>query len=167
MITAEKLRELLDYDPNSGVFTWLVRPAQHVKIGDIAGSLDSDGYRQIRIDGKLYLAHRLAWLHNYARWPSDQVDHKNGVPDDNRIANLRECSNAQNGQNRAKNSNNTSGFTGVSLDKSSLKWKAQIMTNGRPRTIGYFDAAEEAGNAYLAAKSALHQFQPVPRNLEQ
>lgn len=163
MITAEKLRELLDYNPATGVFTWRVRPAQHVHVGDVAGSPDSDGYRQIRIGGKLYLAHRLAWLHTHSRWPADKIDHENGAHDDNRLSNLRECSNAENGQNRVKNSNNKSGFVGVSFDKPSKKWRAQIMADGRQRTIGYYEDVVDAGDAYLAAKAALHPFQPIPR----
>ena len=84
-LTAERLREVLDYDPDTGVFTRKVRTASSVKVGDVAGSLNGKGYIRIRVDGRLYFAHRLAWLYVHGEWPVDQVDHINGIKNDNRI----------------------------------------------------------------------------------
>ena len=113
-LTAERLREVLDYGPDTGVFTWKIRTNSRVKVGDVAGALRPDGYIQISIDGRLHRAHRLAWLYVTGESPPDQIDHINGVRDDNRIANLRLATSAENKQNlrRAKSRNKT-GFLGV------------------------------------------------------
>ncbi len=158
----KSLRELLSYDPMTGQLTWLVNRGR-VHVGEIAGSLDSRGYRVITIDGKNYKAHRLAWLYVNGAWPADRIDHQNGVPDDNRIANLREATDAENGQNRTKQANNKSGFLGVSWHKPSGQWVAQIMLDGRKSHLGYFPTPEAAYAAYLTAKSQLHTFNPKPR----
>lgn len=87
-LTAERVREILDYDPLTGVFRWAIRTSPAAAAGDVAGSLYA-GYRRIRIAGRAYLAHRLAWLHVHGEWPAGEVDHRNGNPGDNRIGNLR------------------------------------------------------------------------------
>ncbi len=163
-LTADRLRELLSYDAEAGKFTWLARTSKSVKIGKVAGSPHNHGYWRIRVDGRLYQAHRLAWLYVTGSWPVDQLDHVNGKRDDNRIANLREATNAENGQNRAKYSNNTSGFTGVYWHRVSGSWNARIKLDGQERSLGYFPTAEAAGAAYLQAKANMHAFQPVPRS---
>lgn len=167
-LTAERLRELFHYDPETGAFTWkmLTSPRGGVKIGDVAGSIDTKGYRIIRIDGRDHKAHRLAWLYMIGEWPKDQVDHRNGTPADNRFANLREATRAENGQNRATSKNNTSGFTGVSWHGRDRKWRAQIRAGGRNQHLGMFASAEDAHAAYLAAKAELHPFQPIPRGAD-
>jgi hypothetical protein len=156
MITQSSLKEALDYDPNTGMFRWKVS-AGSVKAGDVAGTY-MDGYRHIQIDGRIYRAHRLAWLYVRGRWPEDGVDHKNGIRDDNRIDNLREATDVQNKQNTIKpRSHNTSGYLGVSMSKIHRP-RARIRVDGKVHNLGYFDDPAEAHQAYVAAKRRLHEF---------
>lgn len=164
ILTAERLREALHYDHETGVFTWRSRTSNRVKIGDIAGAIDLNGYRLIGVDGRLYKAHRLAWLYVYGRWPVKQIDHINGVCDDNRIENLREATDAENMQNQGIRANNRSGFPGVSWASQRGKWQATIQVNGKTRALGRFAAAEDVYAAYLKAKAEHHTFQPIPRD---
>ena len=166
MPTQERLKELLSYDQNTGVFVWLAQTSSRAKIGDIAGTLMAIGYRLIGIDGKLYRAHRLAWFYMTGDWPVAGMDHINGVKDDNRWDNLREATQAENSQNMAIRSDNTSGYMGVCWDRRKGKWQAQIKVAGRNKHLGYFDMPEAAHAAYLAAKAEIHTFQPIPRTIE-
>ena len=149
-LTAEKLRELLHYEPETGIFTRKVSTSNRVKIGDAAGSLDGHGYLQIRVQSRPHKAHRLAWLYTYGVWPKEQIDHINRNRLDNRIANLREVSHKQNQQNRSKPSNNTSGHPGVVWNKQRSKWQARIRHNYKQIHLGYFSILEEA----IAARKA-------------
>lgn len=116
MITQENLRNLLEYSPLTGEFTWLQRKVKNqVKIGDKAGTVQKDGYVQIGVDNKKYHAHRLAWLYTYGRLPKEQIDHIDGNPSNNKLENLREVSPIENQRNQKMKSNNTSGITGVTL----------------------------------------------------
>lgn len=148
-LTAERLREVLDYDPGTGVFRWRVsRPGVHA--GTVAGSVSaSQGYRFIWVNRSKYSAHRLAWLHAYGVWPAGELDHRNWVRDDNRLANLREATGAQNSQNRR----GCAGFY-----PSGRGWRATIMVDGKSHNLGTFDTPEEASAAYVAAKKDLHPF---------
>jgi hypothetical protein len=150
MLTAQRLRELLHYDPVTGIFHWRIAVARRVKVGDIAGSVHRDGYRQIMIDGRRYYAHHLAWLYVHGEWPPSELDHINGVPDDNRIANLRLATPSQNQWNQGNRKNNTSGFKGVGWHRR-RRWRAQIGINGRYIHLGYFATPEEAHQTYCAA----------------
>ena len=149
-LTAEKLRELLHYDQETGIFTWKVRTFNQVKVGDATGCPDGTGYSKIRVQGRLYKAHRLAWLYMYSNWPKDQIDHINRDRADNRICNLRDVTSKQNGQNRKNNSNSTSGHPGVCWYKQTSKWVAKIKHNQKRIHLGYFDTLEEA----VAARKA-------------
>ena len=150
-LTAEKLRELLHYDPETGIFTRKVRTSSRIKIGDVAGCLSSrDGYLRIAVLSRDYLAHRLAWLYVYGNWPEDQIDHINRNRSDNRISNLRGVTNKQNLQNASKYSHNTSGHTGVCWHKQCSKWVAQIAHNRKHLSLGCFATIEEA----IAARKA-------------
>ena len=149
-LTAEKLRSILHYDPATGIFTWKVSTSSSVKIGDITGCPNGGGYLRLWLQSRLYLAHRLAWLHTYGVWPKDQIDHINRNRLDNRIANLREVSHKQNQQNRSKPSNNTSGHPGVCWHKRDFKWQAQIKHNRKQIHLGFFATIEEA----VAARKA-------------
>lgn len=152
-ITAEYLRLVLHYDPETGIFTWKVRAANSIKVGDVAGCLGSStGYLQIRVHSRDYLAHRLAWLYVYGNWPEDQIDHINRIRTDNRIANLREASHKQNLQNASKRSDNTSGHTGVVWNKQCSKWRAKIRHNYREIHLGLFTDLAEAIAARKAAE---------------
>ena len=163
MITQARLKELLAYNPDTGVFTWLVKSNRKIRIGDIAGHLDGKGYRRIKVEQKRYQAHRLAWLYMTGAWPVAQIDHRNGNKDDNRWDKLREATNAENQQNRVINRNNTSGLMGVCWNRKMGKWQAQIRGAGHRRFLGLFTDPEAAHAAYLAAKAEIHPFQPVPR----
>jgi hypothetical protein len=161
-MTQDELKQILFYCLVTGHFTWLVGGKKRT-IGKRIGCLRPDGYRQINIGGESHLEHRLVWLYHYGYLPTKQIDHINGIKDDNRIANLREATNAENAQNLGKNKNNTSGYTGVTFDKRSGKWMAQIKKDGKNYNLGLFNTREEASDTHLKAKSNLHTFNPVPR----
>lgn len=161
-LTQSRLKELLHYDPETGVFVWRI-PRGSAKTGDVAGCPHPEGYRKIMIDRKIYLAHRLAWLYVHGAWPKDEIDHRNGVRADNRFTNLREATRAENGQNLKIRADNTSGFIGVSWYKPARKWQAHINLAGRNKNLGCFDTPEAAHAAYLAAKAEHHTFQPTIR----
>lgn len=159
MITQAELKEYLNYDENTGIFTWKVSPSCAVKAGMIAGGTRKDRYTHIKILGRFYLAHRLAWLYMYGHHPEKHIDHINGIRADNRISNLRLCTFSQNQQNLSKlRDNNTSGLLGVSYYKITNKWKAQICLNKKYIFLGYFDDKESAYKAYLKKKKELHEY---------
>jgi hypothetical protein len=162
MLTQSRLKELLHYDPETGLFTWLVSTSNCVKVGDVAGSV-SHGYRIIKIDGKKYGAHRLAFLYITGNLPENDTDHINGIRDDNRWCNLREATRAENMQNKAPYKAGTSKYPGVYWHKQRQKWVAQITINGKQKHIGLFETEEEAYSAYCAAKAEHHKFQPQQR----
>jgi hypothetical protein len=146
--THERLKELADYDPETGVFTWRAsRP--RARKGAIAGTKRPDGYWAIAIDCKLCYAHRLAWLYMTGKWPTADIDHINGNKSDNRIANLRQATRSQNKANTPPPRHNTSGLKGVSLE--GRRWKAQIERDGKKCHLGLFDTPEEAYAAYCKA----------------
>ncbi len=134
-LTRERLKELLDYDPATGIFVWKVdRGNNRVKVGSAAGGGGDDGrgYNRIMIDGKSYRSHRLAWLDVYGSFPPDMIDHINGIRDDNRIENLRAVSNQENSRNVNKSTNNTSGYLGVCWDKHK---KSGTLKSGSPSMV--------------------------------
>lgn len=164
-LTAARLRELLHYDADTGVFTWKKPTAQCVRVGDRAGSCNRnrDKYRYIQLDGVMHAAHQLAWLYVHGMWAGTLLDHKNGGVDDNWINNLRPATNAENAQNQSVRSTNRSGFPGASWSTSKRKWVAQIMVLGKTVSLGTFGTAEEAGAAYRGAKARMHTFNPAVR----
>lgn len=163
MITQSRLKELLHYDPDTGVLTWLVGRGG-VRAGAIAGAPNPpNGYLRVRLDGKSYYAQRLACLYIHGELPTSGMDHINGIRDDNRWVNLREATLAQNHQNRAIGGRNTSGFQGVSWYKASRKWVASIVKDRRKIHLGRYDTPEAAGSAYLVAKAKFHTFNPEVR----
>jgi hypothetical protein len=157
MLTAERLRELLTYDPETGIFTWRCDRGGKARKGTRAGSVSDDGYARIGVDGKSYLAHRLAWLYTHGSWPAAEIDHRLGAKADNRIHELREATHAQNLQNqRRARSDSRSGLLGVS--RRGNRWRATIKHQGRYRHLGSFDAKEAAHEFYLLAKEMVHPF---------
>lgn len=158
MLTQSRLKELLHYDPETGVFTWRVRASNNIRVGGVAGCRTVHGYWLIGIDSSQYFAHRLAWLYMHGEWPKHEIDHKNGVGDDNRIANLREATVSENHQYLAKSARNTSGFVGVSWHSRRRKWQAQICIKGIRFCLGFFDSADTAYSEYIVAKARLHTF---------
>lgn len=152
MLTAERLRERLTYDPDTGEFRWRGR--------GLAGSTNFEGYRVIKIDGRSYKAHRLAWLYAHGSWPSHQIDHLNGRRDDNRLSNLRDVPHIGNCQNRhGAQRNGSSGFLGVTASGTG-RWVAQIGHGGTVKYIGTFDTPEAAAAAYRTTKRSLHSYAP-------
>jgi hypothetical protein len=154
ILTQARLRELLDYDPDTGIFTSRTKRGRF-RAGTTVGTLNYSGRIHIHVDHKKYLAHRLAWLYVTGEWPLREIDHINGVPTDNRISNLREATTKQNAENRDKQRNNTSGYKGVTWSNASQKWQAQICHHGTRKYIGVFDDPREAHKAYLAEANAL------------
>lgn len=171
-LTQEYLKECLDYNPETGVFTWKVRPLSHFKNKSIMKTINTRqsgknvkglhlaGYGIARINRKGYLLHRLAWLYVHGVMPENQIDHINGIRTDNRIVNLRLAVNAENCQNKriAQSNNKSTGLLGASWCSAMKKYKARITKNGNEKTIGYFNTPEEAHEAYIKAKRELHEF---------
>ena len=124
-LTQLRLKELLDYDPETGVFTW-IKPRTGVPLGAEAGSMTHDGYRRIVVDQQEYRAHRLAWLYVYGEMPSGVIDHINRVRDDNRISNLRDVTCRVNSHNHGGYDTNRSGVTGVWWVKSNKRYHAYL-----------------------------------------
>lgn len=161
VLTASRLRDLLSYDPDTGVFVWRIHHRPKMP-GDRAGG-SGHGYIQIRLDGRLYYAHRLAWLYVNGEWPPEQIDHINGDGTDNRIINLRACSNDENQKNLGLRKTNSSGLTGVRWDRQRQKWAAHIRVDGKVTQLGRFNSKEHAHAAYLQRRSEINSFQPFPR----
>lgn len=155
-LTQKRLRELLMYDPGSGYFTWRKTLTGHIQKGVCAGGWHHSGYRTIRIDGKSYQAHRLAWLYIYGKWPIGEIDHSNLVRDDNRIDNLRDVSRGINKHNGRPYKNNKKKMKGICWLKANKKWMAQIQKDKINYYLGLFDTAEEAHHAYRAAAIKLY-----------
>ena len=153
-LTQKRLKELLEYNPDTGAWTWCVRTSYRVRIGQFAGCVSSYGYLVIRIDDVLYGAHRLAWLWMTGEWPKE-IDHINGLRLDNRWCNLRLANRSQNVANTLTRKSNKSGFKGVTWYPSLRKWSAQITHEKKKIHLGYFDVPEIAHVAYLAAAKRL------------
>ncbi len=162
MVTQERLKQLLDYDPETGEFVWINPPVGWLQPGDRTGaSHDRDGYLRIGIDGRRYKAHRLAWLFVHGVWPAGEIDHINRVKHDNRISNLRDATVGENRQNITARRTNTSGAKGVSWHKHSMKWRACIRSNGRQISLGYYCSFDAAVAARQRAEKALQPFSPI------
>jgi hypothetical protein len=156
ILTQEHLRFLMDYDPDTGVFTRKVK-VKNQPAGTIVGTSGTRGYLQCSIDGKPYKLHRLAWLYVHGAWPADQIDHINHNTSDNRLCNLRVVSSAQNHQNRARKTNSSSGYLGVTWHKRERRWQAQLEVNGKAIHLGSY---QDLGLAIAARKQAELKFHP-------
>lgn len=157
MLTQSYLKSRLHYDKHTGHFTWIT-VGSYKKPGDIAGYLDSEGYRKIKVLGKGRKAHRLAWLYEYGEIPKGNIDHINRNKDDNSILNLRIANESENGQNRKLSKNNTTGETGVHFRKSTGKYESYITIKRVVMFLGVFITIKEAKEAYINAKLTLHPF---------
>lgn len=157
-LTAQRVKELLSYDPETGKLKW-VSTGKGRRLDRVAGSPDRHGYLQTRIDGQIYFNHRLIWLHVYGEWPRNVIDHINGNPSDNRIENLRDVSRKVNQENQRKaaSSNKTTGLLGASLHKATGKFVASIQVDGDKRYLGLHETPEQAHQTYINAKRELHE----------
>lgn len=149
MITQEYLKEILDYSPDTGIFVWKVDKAFRARKGDKAGSLTDHGYIKLTINRKRYYAHRLAWIYVYGSHATQQLDHINGVRDDNRVENLREVSNRENGSNRKEHREGKP--VGISFYAQWNYWSAAIQIKGRTTYLGSYPTKELAAEAYQKA----------------
>lgn len=166
ILDAARLREILEYDTESGLFTWRIGISNRVKPGMQAGN-KTHGYIEIGIENQAYRAHKLAWLYVFGYWPEKSIDHIDGNRSNNAIKNLRLATNQENSQNKwgASSSNKSSGMLGVTWHKQRGKWMAQITHDGRNHNLGLFDTAELAHSAYLHAKQRIHEFGEVAKSV--
>ena len=158
MITQERLKELLDYNPDTGVFIWINSYSQHVKDGDVAGTITKNGYRVITLDGKIYRAARLAWLYINGEWPLE-CDHEDRNRQNDKFYNLRNLTKSENMKNKNQYKSNKSGVTGVGWFKSQKRFRANISTEGKRIALGSF---KDLFSAVCARKAAeiLYNFHP-------
>jgi hypothetical protein len=150
MITQERVKALLDYDPRSGIFTWKVgrgyQGCSVARVGDIAGCKHKTiGYVFLTLDYVCYRAHRIAWLYVYGCFPNGCLDHKNGIRNDNRIDNLRAATSSQNCANSKARSNKLKG----AYKMRNGRWRARIREAGKLLHLGTFESELEAGQAYF------------------
>lgn len=162
-LSAERLRELLNYDPETGVFTRKVRTSNYINVGDVVGT-NTHGYLCGRVNNHLYMMHHLAWLYIHGTWSKKNIDHRNGDRSDNRIANLREADHFENAQNVVAHKDGSSGYLGVSWHKQAKAWCARIYAYGKQHSLGVYQDPLEAHRVYLEAKANVHRFNPVPRD---
>ena len=147
----DALKSLLRYEPETGLIYWVAKGKGMIK-KKAAGTKLHSGYLGVCIGHKRWQAHRIAWALHHGAWPKDQIDHINGIKTDNRICNLREATNSQNGKNLGLSKANTSGVKGVSFERYTQKWKATIRVDGKSISIGRFNSIEDACNARKLAE---------------
>lgn len=155
-LTAQKLREILHYDPDTGVWTWLQAPAYNVIIGSQAGHVNTHGYRIITYRGEKYRSGKLAWLYMTGEWPTQEIDHDDRDKVNDRWSNLFDRSRSENALNRDLQSNNFSGTRGIHFDTGRGKWCVQVKKNNVTRFFGRYDDYDEAVIARDEAAVKLH-----------
>lgn len=148
MLTQSRLKQVLSYNPETGLFTWTLPQSRRAKSGSVAGSRRPNGYINIGVDGVRYLAHRLAWLYMHGEFVKE-IDHANGNRSDNRLSNLRSCSRENNAHNLSKPSHgHTSRHKGVHWAADRDKWATQICFRGKRKLVGRYKDEDAAGAAY-------------------
>lgn len=156
-LTADQVRSLLSYDPETGLLTWMVnRRGRYGRVGEKAGTINSNGSLSIGINGKMYYAHRLAWLIMTGEWPPEQIDHKRLDPQDNRWESIRSATHSDNLFNQRVSKANKCGIKGVHKRTDCNRWTAFIAKNRKTYYLGLFKTAEEAAAAYQEAATRLH-----------
>jgi hypothetical protein len=157
-IDCNHLHEILEYQPETGLFFWK-KKRSGISVGQLAGGKDRDGYIRIRIDNVSYAAHRLAWMYVHGDFPKNFIDHINGIKSDNRISNIRDVTRSENMQNLFRPQGKNL-YIGVYKDKNSNKWYSKIGINGKQIRLGTFQTPEEANRAYKKAKLIYHSIAP-------
>ncbi len=155
-LTQKELKQVVHYNPETGIFTRKITTQYNAQKGDIAGTNHGDGYLNFWVNGKCYSNSRLAWLYVYGYFPENMIDHINRIRNDNRICNLREVSPQCNNRNSSIYITNTSGIKGVYWYKKTGKWCVQIQTNRECKTLGYYKSFSEAVCLRLAAEQCLN-----------
>lgn len=160
-LSQDKLKSIFEYEPVTGILRWKEARSNMIK-GSIAGSIHPSGYKVVTIESESYKLHRIIWIMLFANIPDGfYIDHINGIKFDNRLENLRLATNSQNQQNRPAPKNSSSGYRGVTWHKQMQKWMARICHNGKRTTIGFYDNAEDAYEAYK--KEAITLFTHLDR----
>lgn len=162
MISHEKVRELLEYDPDTGQLFWRKNHGR-AKAGVLAGDRTRSGYIRLSFGGRKHYAQRVIWLWVHGEWPPNDIDHINGIKSDNRLHNLRCATRSQNVANTDTRSTNTSGRKGVSWNRATGKWQAEIRIAGDRKYLGVFDDIEDAAAAYNEA--AVERFGDFARSV--
>ncbi|AIX74659.1 HNH endonuclease signature motif containing protein [Mixta calida] len=150
VLTRDRLIDVLDYSPETGLFIWRKKLSARGAVGKVAGT-KSYGYITINIDGVRYFAHRLAWLYFYEEWPKQEIDHIDRNRENNSISNLRDVNRVVNALNTGTRSDSTTGMKGVTFCKQRNLWQAQINLSGKNITLGRFKTIDEAAIAYKSA----------------
>jgi hypothetical protein len=153
MLTQLQVFDLFDY--KDGVLFWKTTPSRKIPIGSKAGTITAKGYIRIKINGRLYYAHRLVYLLETGTYPK-QLDHVNGDKSDNRIKNLRECDVSQNNLNRKKPRNNSSGIKGISWHAISKKWMVSLQIAGEQKYFGLYKDIDQAKSVIEAMRHKYH-----------
>lgn len=147
MLTQERLKQLLHYDPETGVFTWIARRGKRTDlVGKVAG-FDAHGYIGITIDYKKHMAHSLAWLYVHGEMPLSELDHKNRIRSDNKILNLRKATRKQNACNQSLRKRSKTGVIGVSIDAQTAMFRAHITVDAKMIHLGRFSVLDDAIHA--------------------
>ena len=155
MLTQDELKYKFHYDPDTGLFTYK-KSYFKTNIGKVAGEKSGAGYILLRVNNKVYYAHRLAWLYVHGTEPLELIDHINRIRNDNRIVNLREASKAENGYNRKIGNNSSSGIKGISWCVRHKRWVARVSVNKIRKCIGYFRSISDAESAIADARKKYH-----------
>jgi HNH endonuclease/AP2 domain len=156
MITQAELKEVLEYNPDTGVFTWKKTVNSRAVAGSVAGGKNTEGYINLKINRKNYQAHRLAYLYMTGNFPENFIDHINHTKDDNRWVNLRDATNSQNQANAKKPITNKSGYKGARWHKTNKRWCAEIRYMKKKMHLGYYTTPEEASEAYKKKAIEIH-----------
>lgn len=147
LISHERLLQVLDYNPDTGIFRWKEAIGPRAQIGEIAGSRTKDShntYHRIHIDGRTYRAHRLAWFYVYAVWPTNEIDHINRNSLDNRVSNLRDATHSLNRLNSNLHRSNEIGHRNIGFNRRSGKYRVRFIVKGQQHFLGSFKTLEAA-----------------------